>query len=359
VTVQASIMQLLVSLVKKHNMSMIFITHNLSIVQDFADRVAVMQQGVIRELQTTQAFFHQPQTDYGCMLLHMANLQKPTRPTPTTESPILSARDITVDHYQSHWFRQRSAFCIQPMRFDLYAGKTLAIVGESGSGKTTIAKTLLQLHPLSGGTIHLFNQLLCYGSRTTRQQVQNHIQMIFQNPDTSMNPRFTVAAILAEAIATQKPFYTATQIDAQIDHWLQEVGLDPHMKTRYPHTFSGGQKQRIGIARALCVNPRILLCDEPTSALDVSIQSQIIQLLKTLQRKHQYSYVLITHDFSLVSSMADSVIVMQHGTCVEQGTVAQVLTAPKHPYTQRLLEAVPRMQTAVIQEHHTYEDVLN
>lgn len=358
VTVQASIMQLLVSLVKKHNMSMIFITHNLSIVQDFADRVAVMQNGVIRELQTTKAFFHQPQTDYGQLLLRMANLHKPSAPLPTNDTPILSAHKITVDYYQSQWFRQRSTFHIAPMSFDLYAGKTLAIVGESGSGKTTIAKTLLQMHPLSGGSIQLFNQPLSYGNRTSQRQVQDNIQMIFQNPDTSMNPRFTVGAILAEAIATQKPFYTAAQIDAQIDHWLQEVGLDPEMKTRYPHTFSGGQKQRIGIARALSVNPRIILCDEPTSALDVSIQNQIIQLLKTLQRKHQYSYILITHDFSLVSSMADSVIVMQNGLCVEQGDVAQVLTAPQHPYTQSLLDAIPRMQTAVIQEHHTYDNIL-
>lgn len=359
VTVQASIMQLLVSLVKKHHMSMIFITHNLSIVQDFADRVAVMQSGIIRELQTSQAFFHQPKTEYGRMLLSMANLQKPSLSVPNNDVPLLSVQDMMVDHYQSYWFRQRSTFHIKPISFDLYAGKTLAIVGESGSGKTTIAKALLQLYPLSGGSIRLLDQPMVYGKRTTQRQVQDNIQMIFQNPDTSMNPRYTVGAILAEAITTQKPFYTAAQIDKQIEHWLHEVGLDPQMKTRYPHTFSGGQKQRISIARALSVNPRIILCDEPTSALDVSIQSQIIQLLKMLQHKHQYSYVLITHDFSLVSSMADSVIVMQDGACVEQGTVAQVLTTPKHPYTQRLLNAVPRLQTAVIQAHHAHEDVLN
>ena len=359
VSVQASIMQLLVTLVKKHNMSMIFITHNLSIVQDFADRVAVMQAGVIQELQATAAFFRQPKTDYGRMLLSFVNLHKPIISPPATEDPVLSVHAATAHYYRSSWFRQHATFHLDAISFDLYAGKTLAIVGESGSGKTTIAKTLLQLHPLSSGSIQLLGQPLVYGESASQQRVQEKMQMIFQNPDTAMNPRYTVAAILAEAITTQKPFYTAEQIDAQIDHWLQEVGLDPSMKTRYPHTFSGGQKQRIGIARALSVNPRILLCDEPTSALDVSIQSQIIQLLKTLQRKHQYSYVLITHDFSLVSSLADSVIVMHNGVCVEKGNVSEVLTKPQHTYTQNLLKAVPRLQTAAIQEHHAYDDALN
>jgi len=360
VTVQTKIMELLNSLKTKHNMSVIFITHNLSLVQDFADKVAVMHTGKIIEYQNTKKFFKSPESEYSKALLDAIIIKKQQTNTQEYEDNILQVSKLGINHYNNNsWFRKTISFSVTDINFSLSSGETLAIIGESGSGKTTIAKALLQLNEPNTGTIKLFGKKLNFGTRASTRLTQDSIQMIFQNPDTSMNPRFTIAEVMTEGLRAKKSFYSEKQIQQAIDSLLLQVGLEPNMKSRYPHEFSGGQKQRICIARALSLQPKIIICDEPTSALDVSIQAQIISLLKSLQKQHSYAYILITHDFSLVSSFADKVIVMKDGEIVEAGPVKNILLKPQQEYTKILLRSIPSMQSSAIATHHMQEQELS
>ncbi len=233
---------------------------------------------------------------------------------------------------------------VDGVSFNLQQGKTLALVGESGCGKTTLGKSLLNLIPGSSGSVVINGiELNNLTGEALRQQRAN-IQIVFQDPFSSMNPRMLVGDIIAEGISALHPKISQTERKARVRQLLQQVDLPEDSALRYPHEFSGGQRQRICIARALAVEPKLIVCDEPTSALDVSVQAQIIQLLKTLQQEKGVSYLFITHDLAVVAEIADDVAVMYQGKIIEQGSVAEVLTQPKHAYTQKLLAAVPVMK---------------
>jgi ABC-type oligopeptide transport system ATPase subunit len=229
---------------------------------------------------------------------------------------------------------------VDGVSFNIQQGKTLALVGESGCGKTTLGKSLLNLIPGSGRVVINGVELNGLSSEALRQQRAN-IQIVFQDPFSSMNPRMLVGDIIAEGIRALHPEVSEDERKARVRQLLQQVDLPEDSALRYPHEFSGGQRQRICIARALAVDPKLIVCDEPTSALDVSVQAQIIQLLKTLQREKGVSYLFITHDIAVVAEIADDVAVMYQGKIIEQGSVAEVLMQPKQAYTKKLLEAVP------------------
>ena len=354
VSVQTKIMRLINNLKNKYNMSIIFITHNLSIVEDYADEVAVMQNGKIVELKNKLSFFQNPEHPYSLKLLQAASLAKKNQKLITHEDNILNVRDLCLSYSQQKWFARENEFNIYDINFDLHSGETLAIVGESGSGKTTIAKAILSLQKYQRGSITIFGKKIRFGTKDSIKSITNSIQMIFQNPDTSLNPRFTVRQILSEGLIARGQVFN----DETITSLLEQVGLESTMKDRYPHEFSGGQKQRICIARALSLKPKIIICDEPTSALDVAIQEQIIELLQKIQKEQNLSYILITHDFSLVSSFADRVLVMQNGNIVEEGLVKTVLTKPKSDYTKLLLSSVPDMQTKIISKNHKNAELI-
>ena len=233
---------------------------------------------------------------------------------------------------------------VDDVSFEIQQGKTLALVGESGCGKTTLGKSLLNLIPSSGGRVTINGITLNELTGEDLRQQRANIQIVFQDPFSSMNPRMLVGDIIAEGIKALRPSVNETERNNLVQELLQQVDLPTDSALRYPHEFSGGQRQRICIARALAVNPKLIVCDEPTSALDVSVQAQIIQLLKSLQEQKGLSYLFITHDLSVVAEIADEVAVMYQGKIIEQGNVDQVLTQPKHAYTQKLLNAVPVLQ---------------
>jgi len=233
---------------------------------------------------------------------------------------------------------------VDGVSFDIQQGKTLALVGESGCGKTTLGKSLLNLIPASAGQVIINGIELSRLTGEELRQQRAHIQIVFQDPFSSMNPRMLVGDIVAEGIRALRPKISSDDRKARVAQLLQQVGLPEDSALRYPHEFSGGQRQRICIARALAVDPKLIVCDEPTSALDVSVQAQIIQLLKTLQQEKGVSYLFITHDLAVVAEVADEVAVMYQGKIIEHGTVAQVLSRPQQAYTKKLLAAVPVLQ---------------
>jgi peptide/nickel transport system ATP-binding protein len=227
-------------------------------------------------------------------------------------------------------------------------GETYALVGESGSGKSTLGRAILNLEEIAAGTIRFKSQLIGSLSRGEMLPYRKSIQVIFQNPYSSMNPRLTVGEIIAEGMVSQGLGLDSAEREARIGALLDRVQLRRDYAQRYPHEFSGGQLQRIAIARALAVQPELIICDEPTSALDVSIRAEVLELLQELQREFGVSYLFITHDLSIVPSLAHHVGVMQHGKLVEQGSAEQILTRPQHPYTQALLASVPRVDTVPV-----------
>jgi peptide/nickel transport system ATP-binding protein len=235
---------------------------------------------------------------------------------------------------------------VDGVNFQLLTGKTLALVGESGCGKTTLAKAMVNLLPITAGQL-LFNDKdwLALAAKD-RRQLYSQIQIVFQDPFAAMNPRLLVGDIIAEGLKALRPDLSEQQQNLTVQNLLQQVGLAADSAWRYPHEFSGGQRQRICIARALAVEPKLIILDEPTSALDVSVQGQIIELLKRLQQERQISYLLITHNLGVVAEMAHQVAVMYQGRLVEQGDVEQVLMQPSHPYTQQLLDAVPKLDSS-------------
>jgi peptide/nickel transport system ATP-binding protein len=373
VTIQRQIMELLAALKARHRMSMLFISHDLGVVGEIADHVVVMRQGSVREQAPVAQIFAAPQDAYTKALLacrptlaqssarlmsiddHFAGLGY-REVAPKAKDPnapvIIEAQALTKSFWlQSGVFGRKEFRAVGGAKgvgatFRLRRGHTLGVVGESGSGKTTLGLALLRLHEPSGGPVGgkvTFDGIdLLALSKAEMLPMRKRIQVVFQNPYASLNPRFTVGQTLVEPMTIHRVGKDADERDARARALLVKVGLDEAAMDKYPHEFSGGQRQRIAIARCLTLAPEVLVLDEAVSALDVSVQAQVLNLLKDLQDEFGLAYIFISHDLAVVRFMADEVLVMKDGEIVEQAGVEQILEAPQQDYTRRLLGAIPR-----------------
>jgi peptide/nickel transport system ATP-binding protein len=359
VTVQAQILALLADIQRELGMAILLITHDLAVVRQVAHHVALMRHGEIVESAPAADFFQAPRHPYARELFAaiptyakrgqtLAGVPR-TLPARTPGECLLEVRDLAV-HYplrRGAWGRTRDwVRAVDGVSFDLHAGETLALLGESGCGKTTTGKALLRLldGPRIGGSARLGGAELLTADGRTLQRLRRQIQIVFQDPFASLDPRMRIAATLEQGLLALRPELDAAERQRRAAALVERVGLPGDTLQRFPHEFSGGQRQRIAIARALIVEPRVLVCDEPTSALDVSVQAQILDLLRELQAERGLAYLFITHNFGVVEYLADRIAVMDGGRIVEQGSAERVLRAPAHAMTQRLLAAVPRLE---------------
>ncbi len=378
VTIQRQILELLGKLKTEHRMSVLFISHDLGLVGEIADRVVVMRGGTIREQGPAADIFERPQDAYTKALLacrpslegnparlmviddHIAASQGGVSSTAAaglakTKDPnapvVLEVRALA----KSFWlkkgvFGRREFKAVQNVNFQLRKGHTLGVVGESGSGKTTMGLALLRLHEPNGGPeageVMFDGKNLLKISAAERQVMRRRIQIVFQNPYASLNPRFTIGQTLLEPMVIHGIGNSTADREQRARALLEKVGLDGRAFGKYPHEFSGGQRQRVAIARCLTLNPEVLVLDEAVSALDVSVQAQVLNLLKDLQDEFGLSYVFISHDLAVVRFISDEVLVMKDGVVVEQASAAQILAAPREDYTKRLLAAIPKGYSA-------------
>ncbi|MCA0938870.1 ABC transporter ATP-binding protein [Salipiger pacificus] len=339
VTIQAQILELLAELKQAESMSLLFITHDLNIVRKIADRVCVMKNGEIVEHGPTAAIFANPQHPYTRKLISAESTGKPDPVEP-------DAKEIARADNLKIWFPIQKGFlkktvgyvkAVNDASFSVRAGETVGIVGESGSGKTTLALAIMRLIQSQGGITFDGRDVRNLSTRQLRK-LRSEMQIVFQDPFGSLSPRMTCEQIIAEGLGVHgspdgRP---AKEVVAEI---MTEVGLDPATMHRYPHEFSGGQRQRIAIARAMVLRPKLVVLDEPTSALDMTVQVQIVELLRDLQRKHDLAYLFISHDLKVVRAMSHKVIVMKQGDVVEMGDAEELFSAPKTEYTQKLFNA--------------------
>jgi microcin C transport system ATP-binding protein len=340
VTVQAQILDLLGALKREHHMSMLFITHDLGIVRKFADRVCVMTKGKIVETGRVDEVFANPQHSYTKHLLDSEPRGVP--PLSDEAAPIvMEGKDVKV------WFPIKAGLfrkvvdhvkAVDGIDITVRAGQTVGVVGESGSGKTTLGLALARLISSKGKIAFIGNEIDGY-TFSQMKPLRNRLQIVFQDPYGSLSPRMSVGEIIAEGLRVHEPSLSVTQRDRQVAQALEEVGLDPATRWRYPHEFSGGQRQRIAIARALVLKPRFVMLDEPTSALDMSVQAQVVDLLRDLQSKHNLAYLFISHDLKVVKALANELIVMRQGQVVEAGPAKEIFASPKEAYTKALLAA--------------------
>ena len=372
VTIQRQIIELLATLQDKHRMSVLFISHDLGLVGEIAKHVVVMRHGQIREQDAVARIFEDPQDDYTKALLacrpslegnparlmviddHIAATARAASGQAALVGKVAGVKDANAPVVlevrslaKSFWLRQglfgkREFKAVQNVNFKLKKGHTLGVVGESGSGKTTMGLTLLRLHEPTGGEVIFDGQNLLTLSSRERQLMRRRIQIVFQNPYASLNPRFTIGQTLVEPMVIHNIGSGLSDREKRARTLLEKVGLDGRAFGKYPHEFSGGQRQRVAIARCLTLNPEVLVLDEAVSALDVSVQAQVLNLLKDLQDEFGLSYVFISHDLAVVRFISDEVLVMKDGVVVEQASAAQILAAPKEDYTKRLLAAIPR-----------------
>ncbi len=350
VTIQAQVLQLLKRIKKERGFSILFITHDLSVVAQVADRIAVMQKGRIVETAEAEMFFKSPKHPYTQQLLKDA-LGSGKRALTPPSHPLLEVRNLKVYFSVKKGIFQRKRTDIKAVdgvSFRIEKGKTLALVGESGSGKSTLGQAILSLVPVTEGEISFEGTNLVGLSKTQLQPYRQKIQVIFQDPFATLDPRMRVGEIIAEGMESLGIGPTSKRERREIIvKLLQKVELTGDVIDRYPHEFSGGQRQRIGIARALAVEPELIICDEPTSALDVTVRAQVLQLLKRIQEETGVSYLFITHDLSIIPAIADEVAVMQRGKIVEQGRVAEVMKHPQEAYTKTLLAAAPKLPKTI------------
>jgi microcin C transport system ATP-binding protein len=340
VTVQAQILALLKSLQKKRGMAMLFITHDLGIVREMADEVCVMTEGEIVERGPTARIFADPQHPYTRHLLAAEPRGLP--PAADASAPVvIEATDLRV------WFPIKRGVlrrvvghikAVDDVSLVVRAGQTLGIVGESGSGKTTLGRALLRLVS-SEGRIAFIGEDIQTRSWSQMRPMRKNLQIVFQDPFGSLSPRMPIGEIVAEGLGVHIPELSARERQRRVEQALTEVGLDAAIANRYPHEFSGGQRQRIAIARAMVLEPRLVVLDEPTSALDMSVQAQVVDLLRELQSRHGLTYLFISHDLRVVRALANDVLVMKEGKVVESGPAAQIFDAPQSPYTQALMAA--------------------
>lgn len=378
VTVQKNILQLIRELQLQNKMSVIFITHDLGVVADIADRVAVMYKGMIVEQDTADTIFKEPKHPYtkallACRpMLHAkgerlpvvsdfmevdatGNIQEksgltvpqPQTPNPKPQTPnsqLLSVQNLKV------WFPAKKTFlgkttaytkAVDDVSFDLYEGETLGLVGESGCGKSTLGRALLRLIDTTGGSIQYKNTDLLTASSSQLKALRKDMQIIFQDPYSSLNPRITIGEAIAEPLLVHGLLTNGRQRKEKVLELLEKVNLRPEHYYRYPHEFSGGQRQRIVIARALALQPSFIICDESVSALDVSVQAQVLNLLNDLKKEFGFTAIFISHDLSVVRYISDRILVMNKGRIEEMGMAEQVYTSPQSIYTQRLISSIP------------------
>ncbi|HEY9057543.1 MAG TPA: ABC transporter ATP-binding protein [Aurantimonas sp.] len=340
VTVQAQILELLKNLQAERRMAMLFITHDLGIVRKIADRVCVMYQGKIVEEGPTERIFADPQHAYTKHLLAAEPKGRP--PAANANAPVvMEADNLKV------WFPIKTGFfrrttdhvkAVDGIDITVRAGQTVGVVGESGSGKTTLGLALCRMIS-SEGEIRFEGERIDERSFKAMKPLREKLQIVFQDPYGSLSPRMSIADIVAEGLAIHEKRLTPAERDARVVAALNEVGLDPSTRFRFPHEFSGGQRQRVAIARAMVLNPRFVMLDEPTSALDMSVQAQVVDLLRDLQKKHDLAYLFISHDLKVVRALANEVIVMRNGVVVERGPAEQIFDRPKTDYTKALMAA--------------------
>ncbi|SDG92037.1 microcin C transport system ATP-binding protein [Paraburkholderia steynii] len=347
VTIRAQIVELLLELqreeAEKRGMAVLLITHDLNLVRHFAQRVAVMEKGVLVESGPVDTLFASPQHPYTQRLLQ-SRPERAVVPVLPIAPVLLDARDVCVDFRtklsgMAGWFRSGRFRAVDDATVSVRQGETLGIVGESGSGKSTLAMAMLGLQRTSHGAIDFQGRALRSYRGREQTTLRSNMQVVFQDPFSSLSPRQTIERIVGEGLALHRPQLNADARRDKVIGVLREVGIDRTALHRYPHEFSGGQRQRIAIARALVLEPRILILDEPTSALDVSIQQQVLKLLAGLQRKYNLGFVFISHDLAVIGAMAHRVAVMQNGAIVETGEVERIFAEPTHPYTRKLLKA--------------------
>ena len=349
VTTQAEILDLIKNLQKTQGMAVMFITHDMGVVAEIADEVIVMNHGRVVETGSVDAIFHAPQDPYTQMLINSvtklgrtADIRLKRPPIASSAEPILQVRGL-----QQYFGSAKTLVkAVDGVSFDVMPGESLGIVGESGSGKTTMGRCLLRVYEPHAGSINYRRADgsvvdIVQANKQTLKDCRREMRMIFQDPVGSLNPRMTVAQIVGEPLLVNG-IATGKALDERVAELLQNVGLEPAWRERYPHAFSGGQRQRIGIARAIALNPRVIIADEATSALDVSLRSQMLDLLLNLQDKLGLSFVFISHDIAVIRYFCDRIAVMYRGKIVETGETNQVCDAPTHPYTQALLSAIPQ-----------------
>ncbi|CUX57302.1 MAG: ABC transporter ATP-binding protein [Rhizobium oryzihabitans] len=339
VTIQAQILDLLKSLQRRFGMAVVLITHDLGVVRHFADRVAVMRRGEIVEAGTTEDIFERPQADYTKMLLDAEpSGHKP--PVGEAKPVVLAGQNVTIDYVIPGGFlsKSREFRAVDGVNVSLHQGQTIGIVGESGSGKSTLGRALLRLAP-SKGQIFFGKTEITGLDRKAMRPLRRQLQLVFQDPYGSLSPRQTVGEIITEGLFVHEPQLSRAERDERAIAALKEVGLDPAARNRYPHEFSGGQRQRIAIARAIILKPDVVILDEPTSALDRSVQGQVIDLLRGLQKTHGLSYIFISHDLSVIKAISDYVIVMKNGKIVEEGETDAIFDRPTAEYTKTLIKS--------------------
>ena len=347
VTVQAQILKLLKDTQTSLGMSMLFITHDLGIVRKLADRVCVMQRGKIVEHGEVERVFTAPEHPYTQALL--AAEPKPDPAPPCPDAPVvIETKDLKV------WFPIKRGVlrkvvghikAVDGVSIELRKGETLGVVGESGSGKTTLGLAILRLISSTGPIVFMGNEIDGLKFKQMRP-FRHNMQIVFQDPYGSLSPRMSVSDIIEEGLWVHHPGLTRAEREKRVVDALTDVGLDPQTRFRYPHEFSGGQRQRIAVARALVLEPTFIVLDEPTSALDMLIQSQMVDLLRDLQKRHDLTYMFISHDLRVVAAMASRLLVMRHGKMVEEGAAAELFKAPKTEYTRALFAAAFKLETA-------------
>ena len=369
VTVQKEIMELLKSLQKKYEMSILFISHNLAIVKQLADRVLVMHEGRIVESENSNVLFQNPKHNYTKGLLFArpeigVRLERlPTikdysnrmfKPKKTSlskrlekhneiyaQKPLIEIKDFEKNYFNNNWFRGKSSLkALHQTSFSLYPGETLGLVGESGCGKSTLAKTLVYLDPATSGEFFWQGVKVAFNNKNRIDRLRKDVQLIFQDPYSALHPYKTVGRALEEVLFVHS---SKSNIDysQRVIELLSKVGLDSEYRNRYPHELSGGQCQRVVIARALAVEPKVLICDESVAALDISVQAQVLNLLNDLKRDLGLSYIFISHDLAVVKYMSDRIMVMQNGSLVELQEADKLYKNPKNAYTKKLIDAIP------------------
>ena len=347
VTVQTEILKLLQSLQKKYQMSILFITHDLTIVRQISDRVCVMYNGDIKETGNTKEIFNNPQDDYTKHLLSSEPEERELFYDKNGKN-IITGKDLNITFNTKVKVAGRnktlSIKAVNNISLNLQEGETLGIVGESGSGKTTLGQTLLRLvdresNTEISGDINFFDDKIDKLSRKQFKPFRNQMQIVFQDPYASLNPRLSVKQIIEEGLIVAQNIKNKNERLDKIENIMNEVGLEPSSMQRFPHEFSGGQRQRIAIARSFVLNPKFVLLDEPTSALDLSIQKQILELLLQLQSNYKTTYIFISHDLRVIRSISHNLIVMKDGSILEQGEAKNILNNPKNDYTKNLIKS--------------------